>query len=188
MKSIAKIAAFIMALCFVLGLVACGGSETDTNKDNSTVSSKNEPTSSVDVNSTITASDLEIGDIGEEKATFVLDHASQTMTIEAYHKDNELRSFTMTLKVPFGDQTEEEMKTLKDQFDKQFDEASKKDYISYSSILANNELSVVIAVRDLTVREHKEYMVDLHLYDGYTADDTYEDFEEYLLTHDYVKQ
>ncbi len=192
MKKMIKLLALVMALALVFSLAACGGSDdtdgADDDKDNSSVSSKVDDNSSVDLNSTITLPDFDVDILGEEKATFVQSGEGQTMTIEAYHKDNELRSFTMTLKIPFGDKTEDEMKVLKEQYDGMFDEASRKDYISYSCILVDNELSLVIAIRDLEVREHKEYMVELHLYDGYTADDTYEDLETYLLNHGYVKQ
>lgn len=192
MKKTIKLLSLLLALCFALSLVACGGSDADTDadadKDNSSVASKVEDTSSIDTNSTITMPDFEFGGLGEEKTTFVNSGEAQTMTIETYHKDNELLSFTMTLKMPFGDKTEDEMKVLKDTYDQQFAEASTKDYISYTCLLVDNELSLVIAIRDLDVKEHKEYMVQLHLYDGYTVDDTFEDLETYLLGHGYVKQ
>lgn len=188
MKKTIKLLSLLLALCFALSLVACGGSDADADKDNSSVASKVEDTSSIDTNSTITMPDFEFGGLGEEKTTFVNSGEAQTMMIETYHKDNELLSFTMTLKMPFGDKTEDEMKALKDTYDQQFAEASTKDYISYTCLLVDNELSLVIAIRDLDVKEHKEYMVKLHLYDGYTVDDTFEDLETYLLGHGYVKQ
>ena len=190
MNKTIKLLSLLLALCFALSLVACGGSdaEADADKDNGSAASKVEDTSSTNANSTITMPDLEFGGLGEEKTTFVNSGDGQTMTIETYHKDNELLSFTMTLKMPFGDKTEDEMKTLKDMYDQQFAEASTKDYISYTCLLVEEELSLVIAIRDLDVKEHKEYMVQLHLYDGYTVDDTYEDLETYLLGHGYVKQ
>ncbi len=189
MKKIIKLLSVLLALIFALSLVACGGSDdTDTDKDNESVASKTDDASSVDLNSTITMPDFEVEGFGEEKTVFVNSSDEQSIMIEVYHKDNEILSFTLTNKVFFGDSSEEEMKEIKKTLDEHFAEASQKENISYSCILANNEVSVVIAIRDLDIQENKEYMEEFGLYDGYTAGDTYEDLEAYALKNGFTKQ
>ncbi len=177
MKNVMKYAVLIMVLVLTFGLVACDGS--DINNGNSTVSSKDESTSSVDINSTITAPDFEIEGFGDEKTTFTHSAGGEDNTLEVYHKNDVIKSITLTAVAEVGDRTEAEVKELEKSMKNTYAEADAKDFISYSFTVSDGKIKVVLAAIDLDIKENMEYFASIGLF-GITADSTYTEFEESL--------
>lgn len=203
MNKTIKIASLLLALCFALSLVACGGGSDDTFSvtsrdpiDLGTVSKNDGTVNSNDNNSgygdeiTISMPDFNLGDTGlEEKTVFVTPaEAGASGEFKIYHKDNVIKSITMTTSNDFPGYTADQMKQVIKEADENFAEFAKNDFVSYSCTASGTTATIVIAMRNLDENGNQAKVAEQEFMSSLEADTTYSEFEAILLDGGFIKQ
>ena len=192
-----------MALCFALSLVACGGGSDDTFSvtsrdpiDLGTVSKNDGTVNSTDADSgngneiTISMPDFDLGDTGiEEKAVFVTPaEAGASGEFKIYHKNNVIKSITMTTSNNFPGYTADQMKQVIKEADANFAEFAENDFVSYSCTASGTTATIVIAMRNLDENGNQAKVAEQEFMSSLEADTTYSEFEAILLSGGFIKQ
>lgn len=206
MKIVLKLATLILTLAMVLGLVACGSGSDDTfsvtSRDpidlgtvsknygtNDTGSSDDNIIGSSDNQITISMPDFSHGTGLEEKAVFVTPaEAGASGEFKIYHKDNVIKSITMTTSNEFPGYTAEQMKQVVKEADESFAEFAKNDFVSYSCTASGTTATIVIAMRNLDENGNQAKVAAEEFMSSLEADTTYSEFEAILLGGGFIKQ
>lgn len=205
MKKTVKLLSLLLALCFALSLVACGGGSDDTfsvtsrepidlgtvSKNDGTVNSNDTDTDSgYGDEITISMPDFDLGDTGvEEKAVFVTPaEAEASGEFKIYHKNNVIKSITMTTSNNFPSYTADQMKQVIKEADANFAEFAKNDFVSYSCTASGTTATIVIAMRNLDENGNQAKVAEQEFMSSLEADTTYSELEAILLGGGFIKQ
>lgn len=191
MKKTVSIIILVLILC--LGLVACGSDEkttsnNDTKNDIVTTNAATDVPSYESTSTPITMPDLNLNNATEEKAIFTMTAGGETDEVKVYYKQDVIQSITLTSKAPADGRTKDELNQLKDQLDASFAEISKKDFVSYSCVVTDEEISIVMACNDLEVKANLKDVADMGLFEGLTEDTTYTQLVKILEVEGFKKQ
>ncbi|MBQ8164241.1 MAG: hypothetical protein IJZ94_00290 [Clostridia bacterium] len=185
MKITLKISAAVLALILCFGLVACGSDDKATTNENET---KTETGTVEPTGTPITAPDLNLDSSVEEEAIFTMEAGGESDEVKVYYKDDIIQSITLTSIAPADGRTKDELNELKDQIDTALAEIAEKDFVSYSCVVTDDEISVVMACNDLEEKDNFKYVADLGMFEGLTENTTYSQFAEILANEGYEKQ
>lgn len=191
MKKTVSIIILVLILC--LGLVACGSDEkttsnNDTKNDIVTTNAATDAPSYESTSTPITMPNLNLNNATEEKAIFTMTAGGETDEVKVYYKQDVIQSITLTSKAPADGRTKDELNQLKDQLDASFAEISKKDFVSYSCVVTDEEISIVMACNDLEVKANLKDVADMGLFEGLTEDTTYTQLVKILEVEGFKKQ
>lgn len=136
--------------------------------------------------------DFNVDNFTEEKAIFTktstVISGSETDEVKIYYKNDTIQSITLTSKQPADGRSKDELNQLKDQLDASFAEISKKEFVSYSSLVTDEEISIVMACNDLEVKENLKAVADMGLFEGLTESTTYTQLVKILEDEGFKKQ
>lgn len=184
MKKFIKSIALLTAALTVLCLSACGGD------------SKDEDTSSkADTGSKGSAITVSVPDVSmPEKESSVVyemydDEVDATETVKIYYVESEdkIMSITDTTAFSLAGMSEDQQDMMKETMDEMFADFAKGSNISYSSTVADDKITIVIAIRDLDEADNVKALDDFELFNGFEENTTFSEFVKSLESEGYTK-
>lgn len=188
-----KIIILTLTIILCLGLTACGSdtekaTDNDTKKDNVATDAATDAPSTDTTIPPISIPDLNLDNFTEEKAIFKRETEEENQEVEVYYKDDIIQSITFKAQMAANGHTKDELNQLKDETDAFFAEISKKDFVSYSCIVTDESISLVMACNDLEVKENLKDVSDMGLFEGLTENTTYTQLLKILEDEGFKKQ
>lgn len=183
MKKLIKSIALIAAALTVMSLAACGGDSKD--EDTSSKADTGSKGSEVTVSVPEVSKPANESSVIYEKYDDEIE-VTETIKICYVEAEDKITSITDTTTVSLAGMTEEQQEMMKEVYDGMFADYAKESNISYSSTVADDKITMVIAILDLDVSDNAKSLAESELLGEFTETVTFSEFTESLVSDGYT--